>query len=221
MKITNYLQLKDKIRRLTKLERSQFSLPSDLRDILIGLFLGDICAQKRSVKCNTLLRFEQGLVHKEYIDHLYDLFKSYCQSVPKTSRRLPDKKTGNVYTRIQFLTYSLPCFTEFYNLFYVEGKKVVPVNIFDLLTPLGLAYWIADDGCFCKRDRRMILATNSFTLVEVNLLAKSLADKFNLVCSINKQHSGYVIIISAKSIPVLQDLLKNVMPSMMRYKIGL
>jgi hypothetical protein len=34
---------------------------------------------------------------------------------------------------------SLPCLNELNQLFYPEGKKVVPLNIGDLLTPAGLA----------------------------------------------------------------------------------
>ena len=65
---------------------------------------------------------------------------------PKITNRLPDKRTGKIYSRISFNTYSLPCFNEFYNLFYSEGKKVVPVNILELLSPLSVAYWLCDDG---------------------------------------------------------------------------
>jgi len=105
--------------RLTKLEQSQFSLSEDLKSILVGLLLGDLCAQKRTIKGNTCLHFEQGLVHKDYIYHLYELFEPYCRSVPKITNRLPDKRTGKIYSRVQFNTYSLPCFNEFYNLFLI------------------------------------------------------------------------------------------------------
>jgi hypothetical protein len=128
--------------RFTNLERAQFSLPQNLKEILIGLFLGDIYATKRSVNGNTYLYFGQSVIHKDYIYHLYDLFKSYCNLEPTTSNRLPDKRTGKIYTRITFITYSLPCFNEIYCLFYLKegGKKIVPLNIGELLTPIGLAY---------------------------------------------------------------------------------
>jgi hypothetical protein len=37
-----------KVQRLTKLERSQFSLSADLKAILFGLLLGDLCAKKKT-----------------------------------------------------------------------------------------------------------------------------------------------------------------------------
>ena len=68
---------------MSKLERENFNLTSDLQSILIGLLLGDLCAVKRSTKGNTYLYFEQGFVHKEYLFHLYDLFEKYSGSEPK------------------------------------------------------------------------------------------------------------------------------------------
>lgn len=40
----------------------------------------------------------------------------------------------------------LPCFNEFRELFYKSVKKIIPVNIYDLLISIGLAFWIMDDG---------------------------------------------------------------------------
>ena len=216
MKITNS-SLNTKTSRLTKLERSQIVLPNNLKDILVGLLLGDLYAQKRSTKGNTLLRFEQGFLHKEYIDHLYDLFKNYCVSEPKVTNRLPNKVTGKTYTRVTFHSMSLPCFNELHNLFYHEGKKVVPDNIGLILTPLSLAYWIADDGSWDQNTLR--LYTNGYTLEEVNLLAKTLTDNFNLICTINKNEDKHTIRIARKSVSCLQTLLNPIMPPMMRYKI--
>jgi len=85
-----------------------------------------------------------------------------------------------------------------------------------LLLDLG-----CDDGGFNKRNRAVILSTQSFTQAEVSLLAKVLADKFNLKCTINKNRGNYVIRISAESLPILQTLLIPIMPDMMKYKIGL
>ena len=194
------------VKGLSKLERDNLNLTSYLKSILTGLLLGDVCAVKRSTKGNTYLYFEQGFVHKEYIFHLYSLFEKYGGSPPKISDRLPDKRTGNVYTRVRFITYSLPCFNEFYNLFYSSGssKKVVPLNIAELLTTLGLAYWIYDDGSFSKRDKLIRIATNYFTLEEVNLLLDALRKKFNLNCKAIKDSTGYVINIYPKSIPHLR-----------------
>jgi hypothetical protein len=126
-----------------------------------------------------------------------------------------------VYSAICFGTYALPCFAELYNLFYPDGKKLVPLNIGELLTPLSLAYLICDDGGFSKRDRAVVISTQSFSKEEVNLLIGVLNQKFGLNCTINKNTNGFVIRIPSKSLPILQALLKNIMPGMMVHKIGL
>jgi hypothetical protein len=165
--------------------------------------------------------FKKKTIHKEYLIHLYDLFQIYCGMAPKTISRSPDKRTGISYSSIYFRTYALPCFNELHNLFYVNGVKIVPSNIFELLTVEGLCYWICDDGSFCKRYRIITLATQSFTLSEVELLIKVLTDKFGLKCTINKSGNAFKIRISAESLPVVQSLLSPMMPSMMKHKIGL
>ncbi len=207
---------------LTKLERSQFELPNNLKDILIGLLLGDLNSRKQTKNINPMLRFAQGIVHEKYLLHLFDLFGEYSgMSQPLTVNKPIDKRTGKVYSSIYFHTYSLPCFEDLYNLFYGAGKKVIPQNIAELLTPLGLCYLICDDGCFDKTNRAVIICTECFLKSEVELLASVLIDKFNLKCTVIKKQDGFRVRISSKSLPVLQSLLKDIMPSMMLYKIGL
>jgi hypothetical protein len=48
---------------LTSLERTKFTLTDQLKQILVGLLLGDLYAQKRRKTGNTVFRFEQGTVH--------------------------------------------------------------------------------------------------------------------------------------------------------------
>lgn len=206
---------------LTKAERLQFTLSTQLKEILIGLLLGDLCAHVQEKSVNARLHFAQGEVHKDYLSYLYNLFKMYCSAVPKVSKMLAHKQTGKRYSRVSFTTHTLPCFNELYELFYVDGKKVVPSNIADLITSLSLAYWICDDGSWNKQCKYVVLCTNSFTLVEVELLVAVLNNKWNLKCYVTKQSSGYVIIIPSYSVPILQELLASVMPPMMKHKIGL
>ena len=101
-------------------------------------------------------------------------------------------------------------------------KKIIPSMIGELLTPLGLAYLICDDGTWCKQGRRVILCTESFTLEDVNLLVDVLNNKFHLKCYKNNRGTGGArIIIPSYSVSILQTLLASHMPSMMKHKIGL
>ena len=41
---------------------------------------------------------------------------------------------------LQFFTRALACFTELHSLFYVNNVKVIPGNIYNMLTPVALAH---------------------------------------------------------------------------------
>lgn len=193
-----------------------------MKEILVGLLLGDLYGRKKGDY--TLFSFKQGLIHQDYLNHLYSIFKDYTASAPKIVNNFPHPKTGKCYNSILFYTYSLPCFNELYDLFYVSPlgrKKMVPINIFYLLTPLSLAYWIADDGSWNKVSKYVILCTDSYTLEEILKLIEVLNTKFNLRCYKVKCGNGFRIIIPSYSIPALQELLSAHIPPMMKHKIGL
>jgi hypothetical protein len=175
---------------LSNVQRDSFSVSSEFHDIIIGLSLGNLYI-RREYK-NARLMFEQGLIHESYILHLYDLFKDYCNSSPAYSDRKPDSCTGKIYFRITFNTYSLPCFNYYYDLFYKDRVKTIPLNIGELLTARSLAYWAMDDGN--KKGNGFHLNTHSYTLSEVELLIKVLKQNFNLNCSIQKSVKNQLII---------------------------
>ena len=208
-----------KPKRLKKKEKENFSLTDELIEILVGLLLGDIYGRYRYGKTSFI--FKQGLIHQDYIHHLYELFNNYCPSKPKIVKGLIDTRTGKKYSYIYFGTYTLPCFNELYNLFYLNGKKIIPSNIGSLLTSVSLAYWIVDDGSWNKIGRYVSLSTDSFKLEEVEFLIEVLNSKFKLNCYKCKNGNGYKIIIPSYSIAILQNLISEHIPSMMRYKIGL
>jgi hypothetical protein len=80
--------------------------------------------------------------HLNYFCHILDLFKPFLsKEFQIKSRSFVDKRTKNTYSSVLFATLTLPCFSYYRNLFYnAENKKIVPLNINQLLTPRGLAY---------------------------------------------------------------------------------
>lgn len=96
-----------------------------LQEIIIGLLLGDLNAEKQSINGNTRLRFAQGLVHEAYLFYLYELFKDYSSSLPRKYESKTESRTGKIYSTPIFQTYSLPCFNKYYELFYLIKVKIV------------------------------------------------------------------------------------------------
>ena len=92
-------------------------------------------------KVHARFRFEQGDIHKEFFFYVYEFFHEYCQSSPKLRERY-DNRTIKIYYTWHFSTKSYPVFTEIYDIFYKDRKKIVPENIVDLISPISLAFWI-------------------------------------------------------------------------------
>jgi LAGLIDADG DNA endonuclease family len=130
-------------KRLTKAERLKININHPLNEILIGLLLGDGHLQCRNG--NSRFIYSQSSLrehHLNYFYHIFDLFRLFISKEFKPkSRSFVDKVTKNTYSSINFATLTLPCFTHYRNLFYnVENKKIVPLEINQLLTSRGLAY---------------------------------------------------------------------------------
>jgi len=117
-------------------------------------------------------------------DILVGILKPFCTKnyKPYYYNRL-DRRTKETYISVSFTTMQLPCFNEFREMFYVLNTKIVPINIYDLLTPRGLAFWIMDDGS--RQGAGLHLSTYSFSNEDTDRLMFTLQDKFGLKCSIH------------------------------------
>ena len=108
---------------------------------MIGILLGDAHISRISPTSNSRLVYGQTTKHKEYF--VYNLFKPFCtkDSIPQF-KTIVDKRNNETYTSFHFITMQLPCFNVFWDMFYVSNIKVIPSNIYDLLTPRGLAFFL-------------------------------------------------------------------------------
>ena len=126
--------------RFTKLVSSMIKLPDYYYSIVVGLLLSDgwlIISSKTSK--NARLGFKQSIKNVPYVLFIFNQLSHYCSSFPNINK---SKRVGKIYFELSFFTRSLPCFTELYNLFYINNVKVIPKNIYDLLSPVALAQWI-------------------------------------------------------------------------------
>lgn len=195
---------------------------------MIGLLLGDGHLQCR----NNNSRFIYGQSslrehHLNYFNHIFDLFKPFIsKDFVSKSRTFINKRTNITYKSISFATLTLPCFNYYRNLFYnKDNKKIVPLNINQLLTPRGLAYWIMDDGSL--QNKGLHLSTYGFTFEEVNLLKSTLENlfiashpEFIMKCTIHNHKKGYRIYIWEESMNKIRDHISPYMHKDMLYKIN-
>jgi hypothetical protein len=130
------------VSRLSSSERKQILMPDDIKDVLIGILLGDAHIAKRSSTGNSRLVYAQtAIAHKAYFEYVYSFFTTFCAKDYKPqSRVVRDNRTNKIYSATSFTTMQLPCFNVFRELFYLSNVKTVPNNIYELLTAKGLAF---------------------------------------------------------------------------------
>lgn len=191
----------------------------DIISVLVGSLLGDTHGE-RTLSGGVKFRFRQKASHKEYLFWLHEFFNKRGYSSNNLPVFYTQKSGDNIYEAYRFGTYTFTSLIWLYKLFYTNNKvKVIPNNIIDLLTPLGLAIWIMDDGTFKKPGVK--IATNCFTKKEVESLALALETKFRLKCTLQKNNISYQIYIKKESIPLLIELILPYMVPSMLYKLGL
>lgn len=205
-------------------------LPQDLKDIVVGLALGDLYIRRRLLNSNATLNFKASSKNEPYILHLYSIFQAYCKSKPRI--RFDTTIKGKKYYAISFDTLAYPAFNVFHSMFYkrtvnvssgkIDTTKIVPSNIAELLTPRGLAYWFIDDGG--AEGSGYKLYTNCFTENEVILLKDALFKKFGINCSIHTRivkKQAYILYIKADSRDKFQKLVYPYIIPHFLYKLNL
>ena len=189
--------------------------------------LGDGHIQSRHLSGNSRFMYGQSSLrpnHLNYFYHVYDLLKPFISKEYKVkSRSFIDKRSNKTYSSILFATLTLPCFTFYKNLFYnSENKKIVPLNINQLLTPRGLAYWIMDDGSL--QNKGLHLSVYAFSYDEVVLLKSTLLNLFGpnviIKCSIHNHTKGYRLYIWEESMIIIRKHISQYMHKDMLYKIN-
>lgn len=124
---------------------------------------------------------------------------------------------------MEFYTRALPCLSEIYELFYPKGavlkEKIIPSNIYELLTPIALAHVIMGDGS--ARDSGLTLCTDCYTINDVVKLMNVLIIRYGINSTLQqKRDNQYRIYIRSSSMPLLRSIVTPHMHSSMLYKLG-
>lgn len=198
---------------------NQPDLTSYQLSILIGMILSDACIIKTGKY--PYIKFEQGFDQKEFVENLFDIFKThtFCDEIKI-------RKINNKIHSYYFKTFSHPTFIWIYDLFYIEGNKnkiVKPNTIIKYVDNLALAYWIMSDGSLHKRDKIYTLHTGGFTYDECVCISNELNIKFNLHSSVkiaNKSNKiSYMIVFKSIDTQTIKNIIQPNIISIFKYKI--
>ena len=185
-----------------------------VEEVLVGLLLSDGWLEKSHV--NARFRIELSDKSSEFFFDVYKLLCFFCTSNTPTYRERHDKRTDKVYKSLLLTTRALPYFNYFYDLFYVNKIKSIPINIYELLTPVSLAFWVIDGY---KYNAGVALATNSFSVEENELLIDALNKNFGFNSWIIDDHGKPSIYIPKQNLIQLQNLISKHIHYTILYKI--
>ena len=156
------------------------------KDMLIGCLLGDAHVGRSGDK--SYITFEQTIKHENYIKNIYDSLKKDnidLYNIKYYTRN--DLRHASINKSVYFKTHNLELFNPIADMFLsVDNKKILPIDIEYYLNPIGLAFWICDDGQLVKNGG-ITLCTDNYSLNEVELLINVLYYKYNAKCSIHKK----------------------------------
>jgi hypothetical protein len=206
--------------RFTKQVNSMINLTYYSNSVVIGLLLSDgwlVLPAKRSI--NARLGFKQSLYKAGYVLFVFNALSHYCSISPYL---VGGVRAGNRYYALEFFTRTLPCFTPLYYLFYPNKTKVIPSNIYELLTPVAMAHLIMGDGQTSRHG--LVLCTNSYSIQDVVRLMNVLMIRYKIECNIREftqssKKLEYMIYIKHGSMPLLRTIVEPYMHESMLYKL--
>ena len=198
--------------------KKKLRLNSTQKSLLVGSLLGDGTLRVGKEAINANLKIEHGLLQKEYVFWKYEILKNWVPTPPKISYRYKEDTKEKYEKSWWFRTVRHPEITEFWSIFYLNGKKVIPLNIDKFLSPLVLAVWVMDDGSFNKN--KLDLSTYSFSLNEIKLLQKALNSKFNIESYFYRDRDkGYRMYFTVANTQKLSHLIRPYIITSMEYKL--
>jgi hypothetical protein len=194
------------------------SLNDVQKEILNGTLLGDACLTKPygSHKYSTL-RMTHSCEQKDYVNE--KAIALYADKIHERDGLPITHHPNKIYMpkpSMCFYSEQSPFYLEQRNLWYPNGKKIVPENI--NLTPLTLAFWYMDDGSL-QHNVHSRLYTNGFSFCDVEILISKLKnlginseiytakyiDRIYPVIKINRSNSFKLFdIISKYIVPCMQ-----------------
>lgn len=181
------------------------SLNPQQKEFIVGTLLGDGCLLWTTR--GYCLRIHHGIKQKEYVAWKYEIMKSLVNTPPRLSQE----------RSYYFRTVSNPVFDEYRKMFYRGKTKIVPDNLENLLSPLGLAVWIMDDG---SRDKGCVrISSHSFSYLDHLKLQQALQASFGIKANIQRAQDKFWLWIRSESTPRLVRLVRQYFIPDMLYKL--
>jgi len=204
-----------KFKRTDNFSEQEHVLTDLQEQFIYGSLLGDLNIGKPNDKHPNCRLY---IVHSQKQEKLFmkkvELLGEFMGAY-KLTNLTPDKRTGKVYATYRGNSKVHPIFNKIRNLLYINDTKTITQKFLDKIhSPIALAYWFMDDG-----SNDGVLATNSFTLPELEMLQNWLKQKWDVSTTLQKNKSNFVIYIRQDSRKHFEELIFPYIIPSMYYKL--
>ncbi len=201
--------------------RLQSYFPPHQLDVLIGSLLGDARLECRSIgkrhPITARLRIHHSDKQKDYVFWKYEIFKDIVGKGPRKIMVWRDSKRNKNHYSWYFHSKSLENLGLLQKYFYKGKTKILPENIFNLITPHALAVWFMDDGS--NTGNSYTINTQCFSKKEQEKIVKFFKEKYDINAKIVKEYLNFKIAIGRHEYKKLNNAIESyIIPSMI-YKI--
>lgn len=176
-----------------KSKRDTYILTKEELEVLVGTLLGDSTVRYVHNQCKyPNLTFTHGLNQEEYFNWLSNKLSNLKSSTGRYDSKYI-RTNGEVAERLVFTGSNMLCLKEIQEIFYIEGKKIIPINyIKDIFSEVSLYCLFMDDGSYDISSNSYIINTQCFSKENLEEFVKLLYDKFGLEFNIKSDHCLYL-----------------------------
>jgi len=194
------------------------------RSVILGSILGDGSLLKNRKSKNARLQIGHCTRQLGYLKWKKKLLSPFVKRITLAEKPGPKMIVGkeSYSSGYYFInTIAHPDITEYFNKYYVKGKKRVIEEVIENLDLLSLCIWLADDGSFSfhgsKTALRGSIATCSFTESEISILMIALKKFFKGSMNIDT-YNNTIRLGRTKYIHELLDMVTYILPECIHYK---
>lgn len=213
-------------------------LPNELTSIQNEVIIGSLLGDGSITKTNYNASFQEGHCEKQldYLIWKQEVLKPFSTSINKIYKSKVIKINGKCFQDhskkvpyYRMITHASPIFTELNKKWYLrdgndnyilnkkgERIKIIPLDL--KLTPLTLAIWFYDDGCWQPQTRSVEIATQSFSKEENEFLLNKIKN-FKIEAYINS--NNIIVIRRHDALNFINIISGQVLVECMNYKTDL
>lgn len=189
-------------------------------EVVVGSLLGDARLECRSGKRGektARLRIHHSEKQKDYVLWKYEILKNFVSKGPRRIMVWHDLERDHKHYSWYFHTTSFKEFGMLHGEFYQGNIKILPEDIFRVITPRMLAVWFMDDGSNIQES--FTLNTHCFSMEEQQKIVQFFQRNYDMRATIVKDRTKYKVAIGRSEYKRFTKIIEPfIIPSMI-YKI--